>query len=411
MTHAVHAIHGRAVRLYIVFTLAFVVCILKLCNAVENGGVDMYAYTSFVSDDWTDRLPKRGAKEELSDDMQRKADWPGNKILVPSAKESYLTRPAAFGPDKVDDDGLWGTLVPIQMYLNTDKNDGCVNASEPSLRDNDGYVSKPVVGKRKTKEPPSDWIALIERGQCTFEQKVRAAQHMGAKAVIVGDSMQYDGVYDPMSLREWDEVIPRDTDTPLVMAPDGDANDIVIPSCFVIRSSYIDMLEYASKESGVRVGLYLDASLTDTGLEDIGLLIFILPSLFALGAAILQHIRGCIRRFRARASMYTVRSLPCYRWHPSGSWERIPASEIPQKDAKDLMVRAMQAIDAVVERFRRVIVTRHSEQETLLTDSERVAYDTMSLHPSGEASEAVRPRWYNQDDCPICLINFEEGYV
>lgn len=39
---------------------------------------------------------------------------------------------------------------------------------------------------------PHDWIALIERGGgCAFADKVRAAQHKGANAVVVGNSARY----------------------------------------------------------------------------------------------------------------------------------------------------------------------------------------------------------------------------
>lgn len=38
-----------------------------------------------------------------------------------------------------------------------------------------------------TPPPTKDWIALIERGQCSFIQKVKSMQESGAIAVIVGD--------------------------------------------------------------------------------------------------------------------------------------------------------------------------------------------------------------------------------
>jgi hypothetical protein len=34
--------------------------------------------------------------------------------------------------------------------------------------------------------PTETWIALVQRGQCEFVKKVREAQRMGAKAVVVG---------------------------------------------------------------------------------------------------------------------------------------------------------------------------------------------------------------------------------
>ena len=35
-------------------------------------------------------------------------------------------------------------------------------------------------------EPTEAWIALIQRGKCEFVMKVREAQRLGAKAVVVG---------------------------------------------------------------------------------------------------------------------------------------------------------------------------------------------------------------------------------
>ena len=37
-----------------------------------------------------------------------------------------------------------------------------------------------------TEEPTEAWIALIQRGKCEFVRKVREAQRLGAKAVVVG---------------------------------------------------------------------------------------------------------------------------------------------------------------------------------------------------------------------------------
>ena len=66
----------------------------------------------------------------LNDQMQRRTQWPGNKVVVPDADQSFSARPAAFGLDKVDEDGLWGTMIPIQKFLYNNsqshrRNTGC----------------------------------------------------------------------------------------------------------------------------------------------------------------------------------------------------------------------------------------------------------------------------------------------
>ncbi|RKP07325.1 hypothetical protein THASP1DRAFT_30857 [Thamnocephalis sphaerospora] len=79
------------------------------------------------------------------------------------------------------------------------------------------------------------WVALIERGGCDFVRKVRNAQAAGAAAVIIGDN----------------------GDAGLTtMISTGDASDIRIPSLFLRRTCYRDLLHRAtagSKLVSVRV--------------------------------------------------------------------------------------------------------------------------------------------------------------
>ncbi len=42
--------------------------------------------------------------------------------------------------------------------------------------------------KLKREVSTKNWIALVERGQCTFIEKVRNMQASGAIAVVVGDN-------------------------------------------------------------------------------------------------------------------------------------------------------------------------------------------------------------------------------
>lgn len=72
-----------------------------------------------------------------------------------------MDRIAAFGP-RLTEEGLFGHLIAVESPYNH----GC-DIVKPS-HDN--------------------WIALIERGNCTFIQKVRNMQASGAIAVVVGDN-------------------------------------------------------------------------------------------------------------------------------------------------------------------------------------------------------------------------------
>lgn len=62
------------------------------------------------------------------------------------------------------------------------------------------------------------WIALVERGACSFSEKVRMMQRSGASGVFVGDNEKESGL--------------------LTMFPSEDASDIVIPSAFVSQWVY-----------------------------------------------------------------------------------------------------------------------------------------------------------------------------
>lgn len=88
------------------------------------------------------------------------------KVTLVENKETNDTlvdRIAAFGPRIDAEVGLSGNLIaPPEGDIY-----GCKVIQSPSRNDN--------------------WIALVERGQCSFLQKVKSMQDSGAIAVVVGD--------------------------------------------------------------------------------------------------------------------------------------------------------------------------------------------------------------------------------
>jgi hypothetical protein len=82
-----------------------------------------------------------------------------------------VDRIAAFGPRIDGDIGITGHLMKI-----------------PAGEEDDTFGCLPVQSPPKIK----DWVALVERGQCSFLQKVKTMQDSGAIAVIVGDK-RYNG--------------------------------------------------------------------------------------------------------------------------------------------------------------------------------------------------------------------------
>ncbi|CAO3590650.1 unnamed protein product [Absidia cylindrospora] len=120
-------------------------------------------------------------------------------ITVIATNETYADRIAAFGP-RIEDsgEGLTGYLMAPLSY---ELRHGCEQMEAPSK---------------------DRWIALVERGNCSFIDKVRSMQQSGAIAVVVGDKY-YNG---------W-----------VTMYAPGDTSDIHIPSVFVAQRQYQALLQ------------------------------------------------------------------------------------------------------------------------------------------------------------------------
>ncbi|ORX56899.1 hypothetical protein DM01DRAFT_1406351 [Hesseltinella vesiculosa] len=114
-------------------------------------------------------------------------------ITVVATNETLIDRIAAFGPRMPDTvDGLVGYLSPPADH---NMRHGCEVMAAPC----------------------DNWIAFVERGNCSFIDKVRSMQKSGAIAVVVGDNY-YNG---------W-----------VTMYAPGDTSDVHIPSVFVAQRQY-----------------------------------------------------------------------------------------------------------------------------------------------------------------------------
>ncbi|WFD42865.1 RING-type E3 ubiquitin transferase [Malassezia psittaci] len=359
-------------------------------------------------------------------------------------------RVAAFGPGKVDDEGLWGHLLPIRMFYGQDSPDG--------TRSNTGCPSTELKHAPKTpsilssffgaaRKPPKDWIALVERGDCSFTDKVRLAQELGAIAVVVGDA-QYEYDEDSqidrlISLRDipWDnDEIDQGETRPITMHPDGDTSDIVIPSCFVIRSTYLELLDLVHKSlnnshalfskggKGLEVGLFLDISIPDLSALDLGMLLLFLPSILTIVFVIIQQIKTVVKQYRERASVRAVRNLPSYEWHADRPWSLLVGSSDKEPPPKGAGIFPYVAwyLTRQFDRLRQIIARQRNRAYAPLDNaSDPLTEAPVALAPQDTlpatnlptaipihaASTAADIRRYAQDTCPICLCVFEDGYV
>ncbi|KAI9006557.1 hypothetical protein CLU79DRAFT_712764, partial [Phycomyces nitens] len=166
---------------------------------------------------------------------------------------TYNDRIAAFGPRLTggleDGPGLQGNL--LQPLLEKDRY-GC-EVIEP---------------------PTTEWIALVERGGCSFLDKVRAMQDSGALAVVVGDR-HYNG---------W-----------ITMYAPGDTSDVRVPSVFVAQHQYQILLMLTDNQRPLRIELLKDDMLT-WPLLDMLLVVVISPAVMMLSIYITWRLRQ--RQFR-----------------------------------------------------------------------------------------------------------------
>lgn len=301
----------------------------------------------------------------------------GSKRLLTSSdvlqktQASYLTRAAAFGPRITSDEGLKGGLLPISDFYHSQdiettsiaiENFGCPFKGGPGWRDEDfddeddvyhdsAAVQQTVLKKNVKKvKAPADWIALIERGgKCSFVSKVRVAQALGAKAVVVGDAAR-EGYDDGRGTPE-EQNNPGLSGKLVTMYAPGDTSDVRIPSTFVTRPSYVDLIRLIdelaqedanrcmqhddkegekcdSRARGLEVILERDDIIWEWPLIDLAFILLLLPSFMTMATIVVHRIRLSRQRRRERAPEIVVLGLPCLIWRPDGQpWEKVEGSE------------------------------------------------------------------------------------
>ncbi|KAI9255529.1 hypothetical protein BY458DRAFT_519884 [Sporodiniella umbellata] len=123
-----------------------------------------------------------------------------------------------------------------------------------------GYLAEPKTdptGCSLTTRPHMDWIALVQRGQCSFVTKVRKMQESGAIAVIVGDMERSEKV---------------------TMFAFGDTSDIDIPSLYLGKEEYNRLLHFDRLlDSPLMVVLQSDTLELDWPLKDLFFMVLVSP--------------------------------------------------------------------------------------------------------------------------------------
>jgi len=186
-------------------------------------------------------------------------------IVVVATNVTYQDRIAAFGP-RLTDEGLFGYIVSVEM-IEDDNQKGC--------------------SKLKREVSTKNWIALVERGQCTFIEKVRNMQTSGAIAVVVGDN-EKNGL--------------------ITMYATGDTSDVKIPSVFIAQTEYRALRSIVEKQAKeVKVQLVKDNLLQP--LLDVIIVVILSPTVMMIFIYVLWRIRQRQRRKQDIAPQQVVGSL------------------------------------------------------------------------------------------------------
>ncbi|RKO87276.1 hypothetical protein BDK51DRAFT_43774 [Blyttiomyces helicus] len=147
------------------------------------------------------------------------------RVVVGAGNATFSHRSAAFGPP-ISEDGLRARILA---------------PSDTETSPHPPTAPLPPASKGCTPVyPPSQtpWIALVQRGECSFIQKVRAMQRSGAIAVVVGD-------------------LEKSTSGLVTMFANGDTADIDIPSVFISGYDFTRLRKmiWASRSGFVEVTL------------------------------------------------------------------------------------------------------------------------------------------------------------
>lgn len=104
------------------------------------------------------------------------------------------------------------------------------NLCDPNVNTTKGYPERKD-GQGKNQPWQSPFILMVDRGECTFVQKVRNAQRAGAAGVLIADNTCLCSDLDCMAKTN----LQQCENTEPIMADDGSGSDISIPSFLMFK--------------------------------------------------------------------------------------------------------------------------------------------------------------------------------
>lgn len=298
---------------------------------------------------------------------------------------SFSSRPAAFGEEI--EAPILGYVIPLSSFT--------VPCSNQSLLDpppNTGCPKLCVSGPNEP-EPSEPWIALVQRGNCEFVAKVREAQRLGARAVVVGgDNPEISGY----------------PDTLVNMFSPEDSSDVKIAATFIRYSDYVELSN-----------LIATSNTSHSGLRTLSLLItaeysawewyspiitfvtiLLLPSILTFLTLLLHRVRAARAAQRERAPEDIVHNLPWRVWTGRG-WEKHEGGEPLDSSYVDLEQGVTPKQDDLDSRPPSDVVAEEGP--------EQANPSTSIACPDADQEHNEQPWFEKQMECAICLSEFEKG--
>ncbi|KAK2459694.1 hypothetical protein APHAL10511_008339 [Amanita phalloides] len=291
-------------------------------------------------------------------------------IVDHSPVVSFPSRPAAFGAEI--NEPILGYVIPVSSFTVPCPADD--SDAFPSGRNN----GCPPLCLTAPSYPTETWIALVQRGQCEFVRKVREAQRMGAKAVVVGGE---------------DPAISGYPDTLVNMFSPEDSSDIRIAATYIKFSDYMQLWQHIeasnTSHSGLRtLSLLITAEYSAWEWPIITfIVILLLPSALTFLTLLVHRIRAARAAQRDRAPEAIVHNLPWCIWTGSGCEKHEGSTNSDES------------------------TTEHSDPGSspdLVTDTCDNAHGTPSSSHCTPAP-AAHPWFESQVECAICLSEFIKG--
>jgi hypothetical protein len=167
-----------------------------------------------------------------------------------SKPNGYDHRDALFGIPP------YGGSIQLQVYYSG------TNLCEEKVDNRKGYPARDKDDSGEMEPWKSPFILMVDRGDCTFVQKVRKAQHAGAAGVLIADNMcQCSQAACVTAENESCEISEP------IMGDDGSGADVTIPSFLIFKQDSDPMKDAIMKDQHVRIEMAFSVPAPDSRVE------------------------------------------------------------------------------------------------------------------------------------------------